>query len=399
MTNGPSRHPSAASQLPRVSRRSAVDPFIAMDVMSAAVAREATGASVVRMEVGQPSAPAPQAVIAAAQAAVAGGRIGYTEALGLKALRARIARHYGERYGLDVSPDRVVVTTGSSGGFNLAFLAAFDAGDRILLPAPGYPAYRNVLSVLGLVPVEVETQAATRWSLDAGAIARAHAAAPLAGVLVASPNNPTGTVIGRTALADLTAAAAERGLWFISDEIYHGLVYEGEETSALAVSDDAIVINSFSKYFCMTGWRVGWMVVPERLVRPIERIAQNLFISVPEISQRAALAAFDAGEELEAVKAVYARNREILLARLPALGFDEILPADGAFYVYASVRRFSNDSHDFARAMLAEAGVAATPGADFDRTRGHAYIRFSIAGSTADMVEAMDRLERWLKRD
>lgn len=381
---------------PEPSARSAVDPFIAMDVMSAAVAREATGADVVRMEVGQPSAPAPKAVVAAARAALDGGRIGYTEALGLRALRERIARHYGERYGVDVSPDRVVVTTGSSGAFNLAFLAAFDPGARVALPVPGYPAYRNVLGALGLEPVEIETTAETRWSLDPQTLAAHHAARPLAGVLVASPNNPTGTVMERAALAALIEAAHARGLWFISDEIYHGLVYDGEETTALALSDDAIVINSFSKYFCMTGWRVGWMVLPERLVRPVERIAQNLFISVPELSQRAALAAFDATEELEAVKAGYRRNRDILLARLPGLGFDEILPADGAFYVYASVRRFANDSRDFARSMLDHAGVAATPGVDFDRTRGHGYIRFSVAGSAEEMERAMDNLERWL---
>ena len=381
---------------PAASRRSAVDPFRAMDVMSAAARREAEGGRVVHMEVGQPSAPVPAAVVQAAHAALAGGRIAYTEALGLPALRARIARHYRDRHGIDVPAERIAVTTGSSGAFNLAFLAAFDPGDRVAVPAPGYPAYRNVLKALSLEPVEVETDAATRWSIAPDQLERAHAERPLKGVLVASPNNPTGTVMAPEALRALTAAARDLGLWFLSDEIYHGLVYDGVEETALAFGDDAIVINSFSKYYCMTGWRVGWMVLPERLARPVERIAQNLYISAPDISQRAALAAFAATAELEAVKAGYRENRDILLARLPQIGFDEILPADGAFYIYASVRRFSNDSAEFARRMLAEAGVAATPGLDFDPVRGSGYIRFSFAGSRDEMIEASDRLAAWL---
>jgi aspartate/methionine/tyrosine aminotransferase len=382
---------------PAVSRRSAVEPFIAMDVMSAAARREAAGARVVHMEVGQPSAPAPSGVLAAARIALELGRIGYTEALGLPALRARIARHYRDRHGLDVPAERIVVTTGSSGAFNLLFLAAFDPGDRVAVPAPGYPAYRNVLAALSLEPVDIETTAASRWVLDPEHLGRAHDERPLKGVLVASPNNPTGTLMTPQALGAAVGAARERGLWFISDEIYHGLVYEGAEETALAFSDEAVVVNSFSKYYCMTGWRVGWMVVPERLVRPIERIAQSLYISVPELSQRAAIAAFDAADELETVKAGYRRNRDILLARLPGIGFDEILPADGAFYVYAGVRRFSNDSVAFARRMLEEAGVAATPGPDFDRARGGGYIRFSFAGAEAEMIEAMDRFAHWLR--
>lgn len=382
---------------PAASRRSAVQPFIAMDVMSAAARREAEGARIMHMEVGQPSAPAPAAVIAAAHVALADGRIGYTEALGLPALRRRIAAHYGERYGLEVSPERVVVTTGSSGAFNLLFLAAFDPGDRVAIPTPGYPAYRNVLTALGLEPVEIETTAAARWALDPDDVARAHAERPLKGILVASPNNPTGTLMTPGALDALVKTAERLGLWMISDEIYHGLVYEGVEASALAFGDEPIVVNSFSKYYCMTGWRVGWMVLPERLVRPVERIAQSLFISVPALSQQAAIAAFDATAELETIKDGYRANRALLLDRLHAIGFDEILPADGAFYIYAGVRRFSNDSVEFARKMLAEAGVAATPGPDFDHQRGHGYIRFSFAGATADMAEAMDRLAHWLR--
>ncbi len=379
------------------SRRSAVEPFLAMDVMRAAIDREHAGAHVIHMEVGQPGAPAPKPVLEAARAALADGRLGYTEALGLRQLRARIARHYGEAYGVEASPDRIAITTGSSAGFSLAFLAAFDAGDRIALAAPGYPAYRNILAALGLEVVELETTAAARHVITPDMLAAAHAERPLAGVLVASPANPSGTMMRPEALAALIASAEALGIRFISDEIYHGLVYDGVAETALRLSDRAIVINSFSKYYCMTGWRIGWMVLPEELVRPVERLAQNLYISPPDISQRAALAAFDAVPELEAVKAGYAANRRLLLERLPAIGFDDYLPVDGAFYVYASVRRFSNDSVEFSRRMLAEPGVAATPGHDFDRGRGHAWVRFSFAGTEADMAEAMDRLERWLR--
>ncbi len=382
---------------PKPSRRSAVEPFLAMDVMRAAIDREAQGGKVIHMEVGQPGAPAPAAVIAAARRALDDGRLGYTEALGLRALRARISRHYADTYGIDVPPERIAVTTGSSAGFNLAFLAAFDAGDRMALAAPGYPAYRNILHALDLEVVDIETGPETRHVLTPEMLEKAHREKPLAGVLVASPANPSGTMMKPEALRALIEAADDLGIHFISDEIYHGLVYEGVAATALGVSSRPIVINSFSKYYCMTGWRIGWMVLPEWLVRPIERLAQNLYISAPDISQRAAIAAFEAREELEAVKAGYAANRRLLLDRLPAIGFDDYLPVDGAFYVYASVRRFSNNSLDFARRMLAEAGVAATPGPDFDRTRGHAYIRFSFAGTQDDMTEAAERLATWLK--
>lgn len=379
------------------SRRSAVEPFLAMDVLRAAVEREAASAKIVHMEVGQPGAPAPTPVLEAARAALADGRFGYTEALGIRALRTRIARHYGEAYGLDIAPDRIAVTTGSSAGFNLAFLAAFDVGDRIALATPGYPAYRNILGALGLDVVDIEVGAETRHVLTPELLIRAHQAAPLAGVLVASPANPSGTMMSPEALRDLVRTADRLGIRFISDEIYHGLVYEGTAETALKFSDTAIVVNSFSKFYCMTGWRIGWMVLPEALVRPVERLAQNLYISPSDLSQRAALAAFDARAELEAVKAGYAANRRLLLDRLPAIGFEDHLPVDGAFYVYASVRRFSNDSVDFAQRMLVEAGVAATPGPDFDRSRGHGYIRFSFAGSEADIEEAVKRLGAWLK--
>ncbi len=381
----------------KASLRSGVEPFLAMDVLEAAGRREAAGDTVVHMEIGQPGARAPAAVVAAAQAALAEGRFGYTEARGIRPLRERISRHYRETYGVDVPESRIMVTTGSSGAFNLAFLGAFNPGDRIALTAPGYPAYRNILRALGLEPVEIPVGADTRWVLTPELLEEAHREAPIAGVLVASPGNPTGTMMRPDALKALCETARDLGITFISDEIYHGLVYEGEAASALQYWDDAIVINSFSKYYCMTGWRVGWMILPESLVRPVERIAQSLVICAPDISQRAGLAAFDATEELEVVKAGYASNRAWLLENLPKIGFNELLPVDGAFYVYAGVREFTNDSMDFAKRMLAEAGVATTPGADFDHERGNGYIRFSFAGSHEDMEMATARLKEWLR--
>jgi aspartate/methionine/tyrosine aminotransferase len=312
-------------------------------------------------------------------------------------LRERIARHYRDAYGVDVPVERVMVTTGSSGGFNLTFLGAFDPGDRIAMASPAYPAYRNILKALGLAAVEIEVGPDSRWALTAEHVADAHREKPLAGVLVASPANPTGTMTSPEELKRLVEFADANGIRFISDEIYHGLVYEGRAETALRLGDRSIVINSFSKYYCMTGWRVGWLILPDDLVRPFERLSQSLYISVPELSQRAAIAAFDATAELEAVKAGYARNRAQLLKRLPALGFDELLPVDGAFYVYASVARFTNDAHAFAARMLNEAGVAATPGPDFDHARGHRYMRFSFAGTEADIGEGIERLAGWLR--
>jgi len=384
--------PALAGRLKRVA------PYLAMDVLAAAAVKERRGESVVHMEVGQPSAPAPRPAIEAARAAPDGGRIGYTEALGIAPLRARIARHYRDAYGVTVAPERVVVTTGSSAGFVLAFLSLFDAGARVAITAPGYPAYRNILQALGLEPVVVRLTRADGWIMTAEAIARAHAEKPLAGVLAMSPANPSGTMIGREPLAEIGATCRRLGLWFISDEIYHGLTYAEPATTALASDDDAVVINSFSKYYCMTGWRIGWIVVPERLVRPVERLAQNLYISPPYLSQVAALAAFEATEELEAVKASYARNRAMLLEELPRLGIAELHPVDGAFYVYADVARFTNDAVAFSKRMLEEAGVAATPGADFDAEEGGHYLRFSFAGSEDDCREAVRRLRGWLPK-
>mgnify|MGYP000885925291 CR=1 FL=1 len=384
-------------KLPSLSGRSEVAPFIAMDVLRAANERQAAGLPVVHMEVGEPGARAPRAVVEAAAAALGGERIAYTEALGLKDLRQRIATFYGEEYDVDIAPERVVVTTGSTAGFNLAFLAGFDPGDRVAIPSPGYPCYRNILKALDLVAVEIETGPETRWALTGEMLQKAHAEAPLKGVLVASPANPSGTVMTPEALADLTRAARDLGIWFLSDEIYHRLTYGAPAATALAFDDNAVVLNSFSKYYCMTGWRIGWMIVPERMKRPVERLGQNLYISAPYLSQRAAMAAFSATEELEAIKAGYAANRAYLLETLPKIGIDDMLPADGAFYIYANVSRFTNDSQEFARRMLAEAGVAVTPGADFDTTRGHNYIRFSFAGTAEAMREATARLGDWLK--
>jgi len=385
----------AAKRLITPSARSDVPPFMVMDVMAAAARIEAAGGAVVHMEVGQPAAPAPSTAIAAARAALA-GPLRYTEALGIPSLRARIALHYAESYGLTVDPERVIVTTGSSGGFILAFLALFEPGHRVALANPGYPPYRHILKALGCEPVLIETFAATRWAITPEALIAAHRDKPLAGVLVASPANPTGTMIKAAALAELIRVAEGEGIRFISDEIYHGLDYAFAAETALRLSDRALVINSFSKYFCMTGWRIGWMVAPEKLVRPIERLQQNLAISVPTLAQIAAEAAFDGREEMEAVKQGYEENRRILIEGLPKAGLEKFLPVDGAFYLYADASRFSNDSFDFAKRMLDEAHVAATPGVDFDPVNGSHFIRFCYAGSRDAMHEAVARIGAWL---
>lgn len=379
------------------SRRSDVPPFMVMDVMAAAARIEAAGGNVIHMEVGQPATGAPKTAIAAAHAALEAGRIDYTSALGIPSLRARIARHYRDAHGCEVSPDRIVVTTGSSGGFILAFLAMFEPGDRVAVTVPGYPPYRHILTALGCEPVLIETSNETRHALTGEALLAAHRKAPLKGVLVGSPANPTGTMMSREALAGLIAAAEDAGIRFISDEIYHGLDYAFPAVTAAALSPHALVINSFSKYFCMTGWRVGWMVVPEILVRPIERLQQNLSISVPSLSQIAAEAAFDGAAEMEAIKHGYQENRRILIEGLPRAGLSKFLPADGAFYLYAEVSDFTSDSFEFAKQMLEQAHVAATPGLDFDPIHGRSFIRLSYARSAAEMREAVDRIAHWLK--
>jgi aspartate/methionine/tyrosine aminotransferase len=380
------------------SRRSDVPPFMVMDVMAEAARIEAAGGHVIHMEVGQPHARAPGAAIEAAARAVREERIDYTSALGLPSLRDRIARYYRDVHSCEVDAARIVITTGSSGAFVLAFLAMFEPGDRVAVTVPGYPPYRHILKALGCEPVLIETTHETRHALTGEMLLAAHREAPLAGVLVGSPANPTGTMMSREALTALMEAAHSGGIRFISDEIYHGLDYAFPAVTAAGLSADALVINSFSKYFCMTGWRVGWMVVPEPLVRPIERLQQNLAISVPTLSQIAAEAAFEGSAEMEAVKAGYEENRRILIEGLPGAGLDRFLPPDGAFYLYADVSAFTNDSHDLAQRLLREAHVAATPGVDFDPLHGHRYMRFSYARSADDMREAVARITRWLGR-
>jgi aspartate/methionine/tyrosine aminotransferase len=387
----------AARRLIRPSRRSDIPAFMVMDVMAAAARIEEQGGRVIHMEVGQPAAPAPKSALEAARRALASPRLGYTETLGMAPLRVRVAQHYREMYGVEIDPQRVAITTGSSGAFTLAFLALFEAGDRVAVALPGYPPYRHILTALGCKPVLIETTPATRWAITPEMLIAEHRKAPLKGVLIASPANPTGTMVTSQVLHDLIAAADSEGISFISDEIYHGLDYAFPAESAAKLSSSAIIINSFSKYFCMTGWRIGWMVVPPALIRPIERLQGNLAISVPTLSQIAALAAFDGREEMEAVKHGYEENRRILLDGLPKVGIDKILPVDGAFYLYADVSRFSNDSFEFAKRMLAETHVAVTPGIDFDPLEGRRFVRLCYAGASADMQEAVERIGTWLQ--
>jgi aspartate/methionine/tyrosine aminotransferase len=387
----------AARKLAGPSARGNVPPFIVMDVVAAAARMEERGARVIHMEVGQPAAPAPASAIAAARAAL-GGPIAYTESLGMPTLRRRIARHYRDTQGVDIAPERIIVTTGSSAAFIFAYLALFDADDRVALAVPGYPPSRHILSALGCESVLIETEAADRHALTPRKLMAAHRKTPLKGLVVASPANPTGTMMPGQVLGELIAAAEDAGIRVISDEIYHGLDYAFRAETAAKFSHDAVVVNSFSKYFCMTGWRVGWMVAPLDLVRSIDRLQQNLAISVPTLSQIAAEAAFDGIAEMEAVKKEYETNRQILTERLPAAGLDRFLPVDGAFYLYADVSRFTQDSAEFAARMLEHTGVAATPGVDFDPVEGRKFLRFCYAGSAADMGEAAERIGAWLKR-
>jgi aspartate/methionine/tyrosine aminotransferase len=386
----------AAKRLFSASARSDVPSFMVMDVVAAAARIEEAGGRVIHMEVGQPAAPAPKTAIAAAAGAL-NGRLGYTESLGIPSLRARIARHYRDTYDIDVAADRIIITTGSSAGFILSYLAAFDHGDRVAFAVPGYPPSRHILTALGCEPVLIETGADTRFVLTGEALLAAHRRTPLKGVLIASPANPTGTMMTAEALTALIRTAEDADIRVISDEIYHGLDYVFPAQTAARLSRDAIVVNSFSKYYCMTGWRVGWIVAPESLVRPIDRLQQNFAISVPTLSQIAAEAAFDGHAEMAAVKHGYEVNRRILVEGLPAAGLDKFLPVDGAFYLYADVSRFTNDSFEFAKRMLEEAGVAATPGVDFDPFNGRNFLRFCYAGSESDMREAVDHIGRWLK--
>ncbi|WP_457795549.1 pyridoxal phosphate-dependent aminotransferase [Methylocystis sp. S23] len=378
------------------SDRSAVAPFMAMDALREARALERAGRHIVHMELGEPGAPAPRLVRVAAEAALREGRLGYGEAMGDLRLRERIAAHYAARHDVALPPDRIIVTTGSSGGFTLALLAAFDAGARIAVTAPGYPAYANILSSLGIEAVPLEVGPETRFAPTAAMLEAAHREKKLDGALFMSPANPTGAVIEKEELARICAFCDAAGIAFVSDEIYHGLEYGAPAETALRFTQNAIVVNSFSKYYAMTGWRLGWLVAPESLMRPLERLQQSLAICAPTISQRAALAAFDATEELEEIRAGYARSRALLLERLPAMGLDRFAPPDGAFYIYADISAFTADSMDFCKRLLNEAGVAATPGLDFDPRRGATTIRLSYAGAEADVAEGAARLGAWL---
>ena len=375
----------------RNSTRGDVDPFIVMDVMEAARKAEKAGRSIVHMEVGQPGTGAPKAAIEQLGSALS-EPLGYTVGLGLPELREKIARLYDEWYGVELDPNRVVVTAGASGAFLLAFSALFDNGERVGLGLPSYPSYRQILRAVGLTPVEMPTTADARFQ----PVPRDVAAHTLDGLIVASPANPTGTMLNLEEISALSEACQSAGAAFISDEIYHGIDYDKKPVTALQATDEVYVVNSFSKYFSMTGWRVGWMVVPDDHVRRVERLAQNMFICAPHASQWLALAAMDCDAELQANLSVYAENRRLMLEGLPKAGFTKFAPPDGAFYVYADVSDYTDDALSFASEILDKAGVAVTPGLDFDPNEGRHWLRFSYARSTTDVIEGLDRLKHFM---
>ncbi len=382
----------------KIGRGANAPPFIVMDVIAAANARQNSlmpgDPHVIRMEVGQPGTGAPSGAVTAAVAALrSSDALGYTEAFGRRPLRERIVAHYRDWYGLAIPLEHVAVTVGASGGFPLAFLAAFDPGDRIALTSPFYPPYVNILTALGMQPVILEAGPDTRFQPSVAMLQRLDP--PPDGLIVASPCNPAGTMLHPDELAAIAAWCDAAGVRLISDEIYHGLNYDSPIATAASFSSSAVVVNSFSKYFSMTGWRIGWLLLPDDLVRPVERLAQNLFISAPHISQVAAEAAFDCHAELAENVARYRRSRDHLLRTLPDAGFDRLSPAEGAFYLFADITQRSNDSIGFCSRMLAEAGVAVTPGVDFDHGRGNRFLRFSYCGPEADMREAVARLTAW----
>jgi len=382
----------------KIGKGAAAPPFMVMDVIAAANARQTAlppdAPHVIRMEVGQPGTGAPAGAIAAAQSALRSGNpLGYTEAFGLRSLRHRIAAHAANWYGVTLPIERIAVTVGASGAFPLAFLAAFDPGDRIALAAPFYPPYVNILTALGMIPVIMEATIETRFQPTVAMLEQLDPRPD--GLIVASPCNPAGTMLHADELAAIAVWCDRNGVRLISDEIYHGLNYDSPIASAAQFSDSAIVVNSFSKYFCMTGWRIGWLVLPPDLTRPVECLAQNMFICAPAIAQVAAEAAFDCHDELQANIARYRRSRDHLLTTLPAAGFTRLSPAEGAFYLFADISDRSNDSAAFCTRMLREAGVAVSPGVDFDRTRGNRFVRFSYCGPEADMREAAERLKMW----
>jgi len=377
----------------KISARGQVPPFIVMDVMRVAEERRRAGADILHLAAGQPSTPAPRRVLDAAKAALESDRLGYTVALGTERLRSLIAGFYGSEYGASVDPAQVIITTGSSGAFLLSFLTAFDVGDRVGIATPGYPAYRNILTSLGIEPVPIRVGADTRFQPTAEVMRSV--GQKLDGLIVASPSNPTGSMLPPGELPLLADYCESMGIRLVSDEIYHGIVFGPPAETAAGRGGGAIVINSFSKYFSMTGWRLGWMIVPPDMVRTVECLAQNLFIAPPTLSQLAAEAVFDCRDELDANVRRYRENRDILLEELPAAGFDRLAPADGAFYLYADIGYMTNDSEEFCRRMLVETGIAATPGIDFDPVEGHRAMRFSFAGATADIRQAVRRLRTW----
>ena len=379
----------------KVSKRAGIAPFYAMEILKTANELADGGADIMHMETGEPVSGAPARAIEAAHAALDHAHLGYTEAQGDPILRARIAQYYAEYYCQQVAPERISVTIGASGGLLLAFLAAFDAGDRVAMAVPSYPAYRNTLAALGLKSVGLPAGPETRFQPTVELLRTLNE--PIQGLIISSPSNPTGTMIPRDEFEAVAKYCDGEGIRIISDEIYHGITYGERAETILAYSNSAIVANGFSKYFAMTGWRLGWMIFPSDLVRPVERLAQNLFISPPALSQHIALAVFDCRDELDANVARYAENRKILQHALPQAGFGDLAPSDGAFYVYADVSRLTNDSQQFCQDMLKETGVAATPGIDFDTVRGHRYVRISFASDRATVSRAAGALIRWLK--
>jgi aspartate/methionine/tyrosine aminotransferase len=376
------------------SLRAAVAPFHVMRVLAAAARRAETGAPVFNLTAGQPSTPAPVPVLAAARQALEHRVLGYTEAPGIAPLRVAIAGHYARRYDLAVDPSQVFVTTGSSGGFLLAFLAAFDADDRVGLARPGYPAYRNILQALGCEVVDLPCGPETRYQPTVEMIADLD----LTGLVLASPANPTGTSLEAPELAALATFAAAQGIRLISDEIYHGINYTGRPACSWSTDRSGFVVNSFSKYFSMTGWRIGWMLVPDDLTDPVDALAGNIAICPPALAQYAAISAFDAYDECDGHVARYAVNRRLLLDGLRALGIDTLAPADGAFYVYADVSHLTDDSQGFCARLLAEVGVAAAPGLDFDQVDGHRSLRMSFAGSASTITGGLHALGSFLER-
>ncbi len=372
----------------KVASRAGIPPFMVMDVLRAANERAAAQEAVYHLEVGQPGTGAPAGVLEAARNALSSDRLGYTEAFGIPPLRDAIAGHYRDYYGVAVDAERIVVTTGSSGGFVLAFLAAFEVGDRVALASPGYPCYRNILSAFGVEPVNLLADAKDRFQPTPALLDKALRDGPLDGLIVASPSNPTGTMLDRRELSALVDYCKAKGIRLISDEIYHGITYDRRADTAADFDESVIIINSFSKYFSMTGWRVGWMVVPPDLLRPIECLAQNFFISAPTLSQIAAVAAFDCREENERRVDAYRANRDLLLSVLPKAGFEKFAPADGAFYVYVDIGDLTNDSDAFCRKILADTGVALAPGLDFDPDRGNRFLRASYAETNAAIEAA-----------